>query len=100
MNLNELLKQSVSQWPEKPAVIEGETIISYTTLAAIISDFERRLKSLALPPGSRVGLGVPTDVNYIALTYALWRVQAIVIPIPVEYPADEFTQIAVQMQLE
>jgi long-chain acyl-CoA synthetase len=100
MNLNELLDLSVARWPQKPAVIEGDTVISYVVLAGIISDFEQRLEALSLLPGCRVGLGLPNGINYIALTYALWRIRAVVVPIPVECPAAEVAEIAAQMQLE
>jgi len=100
MNLNELLDDSVTRWPQKPAVIEGETIVTYAALAEIISDFEQQLGTFALPPGCRVGLHVPNSLNYITLTYALWRIRAAVIPIPVECPANEIAGIAEKMQLE
>ena len=100
MNLNEFLDQSAARWPKKPAVIEGETIVTYAALVKMISDFARRLEELGLPPGCRVGLHVPGTLNYIALTYALWRVRAAVIPIPVECPDEEVAEIVAQMQLE
>ena len=100
MNLNELLDASVARWPQKPAVIEGETVVSYLALAEIISEFEKQLTALSLPAGCRVGLQVPNSLNYIALTYALWRIRAVVIPVPAECPPDEVAEIATQMQLE
>jgi long-chain acyl-CoA synthetase len=100
MNLNELLDQSVARWPQKPAVIEGENVVSYAALAKIISTFEKQLAGLSLPPDCRVGLQMPNSITYIALTYALWRLRAVVIPVPVECPADEVAEITAQMQLE
>lgn len=100
MNLNELLDQSVARHSEKPAVIDGEVITSYAALAKIISQFEQRLRELSLPPGCRVGLFVANDLNYIVLTYALWRVSAVVVPVPVECPPHEVAEIILRMQLE
>lgn len=99
MNLNELLDIAASRWPEKPAVIAGETVVSYSALLKKISSFERRLADLALAPGCRVGLRVPGSVNYIVLTYALWRIRAVVIPIPVECPEEEAAEIVAKMEL-
>jgi long-chain acyl-CoA synthetase len=100
MNLNELVDETAGRWPQKAAIIEGETTVTYSALVEMISDFERRLAELSLPPGCRVGLQVPGNANYIALTYALWRIRAVVIPIPVEGPEEEAADIADQMQLE
>ena len=100
MNLNELLNNAVRRWPHQPAVIEGDLVVSYAALAEVISQIEQRLLSLDLPPGCRVGLHLPNGLNYIAATYALWRRQAVVIPIPVDCPAGEVAGIAAQMQLE
>ena len=100
MNLNELLDAAVARWPEQAAVVEGGRIVSYSDLAEIIADFSRRLETMWLPPGCRVGLRAPNSVHYIALTYALWRVGAVVVPIPVECQPDEITGIIGRMQLQ
>jgi long-chain acyl-CoA synthetase len=100
MNLNELVDETARRWPQKAAVIEGETTVTYAALVEMISDFERRLADLSVSPGCRVGLQVPGNANYIALTYALWRVRAVVIPVPVECPEEEVADIVDKMQLE
>ena len=100
MNLNELLEKSARDWPQKPAIIEGETTTSYSALAEIVSVTARRLAVLSLPLGCRVGLQVPGSLDYIVLTYALWHVQAVVVPIPVECPDEEVAELVEKMQLE
>jgi len=100
MNLNELLDATAGRHPQKPALIENETFVSYSALVKTIADFAGRLIELGLPPGCRAGLQVPGNLNYVALTYALWRVQAVVIPIPVECPPEEVLEITVKMQLQ
>ncbi len=51
-------------------------------------------------PGSRIGLCYPNSVTYVALTFALWRISAIVVPIPMECTGEELSTIAESMQLE
>ena len=53
-----------------------------------------------LPPACRVGLCFPNSVNYVALTFALWRINAVVVPIPMECTENELSNIATTMQLE
>ena len=89
MNLTELLDHNASRWPDKAAFIEENTAVSYGALAAQVAAWAEKLQRLALPPGSRVGLQYPNSVQYVALTFALWRVQAVVVPLPTECTAEE-----------
>jgi long-chain acyl-CoA synthetase len=99
MNLTELLDNTTRRWPEKHAFVEDAAEISYAALAKKIDAFAEILKSLQLSPGSRVGLCFPNSVNYVALTYALWKINAIVVPVPTECPPEELSEIATMMEL-
>ncbi len=99
MNLIESLEHSARRWPQKIAFVEDATEISYATLVEIISALAGKLSALQLPPGSRVGLCFPNGINYVALTYALWKIQIIVVPVPTECPPEELREIAATMEL-
>ena len=47
-----------------------------------------------------VGLAFPNSVAYVARTFALWRVNAVVVPIPTECTEDEIAELAAAIQLE
>lgn len=100
MNLTELLDGTTSRWPHKPAFVEGDTIVSYAELGNRIARLTAQLQALGVASGARVGLCCPNGVAYVALTFALWRVQAVVVPIPTECTAVEAATIAETMQLE
>lgn len=100
MNLTELLDGTTSRWPQKPAFIEGDTIVSYAELGDTIARMTAQLRAFGMIPGTRVGLCHPNSVAYVALTFALWRLQAIVVPIPTECTSEETSAIAETMQLE
>jgi long-chain acyl-CoA synthetase len=99
MNLTELLDDSVRRQPQKIALVEDSNTVTYAALAEKIADFASSLKDLGLPKGSRVGLCFPNGVDYVALTYALWRIEAVVVPVPTECPPEELTEIATTMEL-
>jgi long-chain acyl-CoA synthetase len=99
MNLAELLENSVRRWPQKTAFVENDAEISYAALAEKIDTFAEKIKSLQLPIGSRVGLCFPNSVNYVALTYALWKNDFVVVPVPTECPLEELNEIATVMEL-
>src|SRR5215813_5351733 len=99
MNLTELLDESAARWPEKPAMIEGDIAISYKALQARISSFASQLQHLRFSPSCRIGLCFPNCIDYVALTFALWRMNVVVVPIPIESTDEEFLTIAASMEL-
>src|SRR6185369_5382747 len=100
MNLTELLDKTAGRWPEKAAIIEGDTIVSYAGLVGRVDAFAAHLRALNLRPGCRVGLCYPNSIDYVALTFALWRTNAAAVPIPVECTEEESATLAAAMQLE
>jgi long-chain acyl-CoA synthetase len=99
MNLIDLLEHSARRWPQKTAFVEDPVEVSYAALVEKTNALAEHLKSLQLPPGARVGLCFPNSVNYVVLTYALWKLNAIVVPVPTECPPEELLEIAATMEL-
>ncbi len=100
MNLTELLDNTAARWPQKPALIEESAVVSYAELVQQTNELVAKLQSLRITCGGRVGLAFPNGVSYVALTFALWRVKAVVVPIPTECTEDEIAELAAAMQLE
>ena len=99
MNLTELLEISVRRWPQKTAFVEDATEISYAALAEKISSLAEKISALQFVVGARIGLCFPNSVNYVALTYALWKNNLVVVPVPTECPPEELNEIAATMEL-
>ncbi len=99
MNLIESLEQSARRWPQKIAFVEDANEVSYAALVEKIHSLAEKLQTLQLAPGSRVGLCFGNGVNYVALTYALWKNQCVVVPVPTECPPEEINEIAASMEL-
>lgn len=100
MNLTELLEKTASDWPQKTALIEGDRAVSYAELVEDTVSLARQMQALRLSPACRVGLCFPNSADYVSLTFALWRINAVVVPIPMECTKDEVSDIAKTMQLE
>ncbi len=100
MNLTEFLDRSAGRWPEKPALIEGDELVSYAALGQRVASLAASLQALDLPSGSRVGLSFPNGISYVVLTYALWRIGAVVVPIPTECTEEEVVEICEAMQVQ
>ncbi len=99
MNLNELLDQSASECLQKAALIEGDHCVSYQQLVQNIATLTEQLRALQVSPPSRIGLHCPNSINYVAITFSLWRLNAVVVPIPIECTELEVSELAATMQL-
>ena len=99
MNLTELLDKAAGQWPQKAALIAGDDVVSYSGLVEKAARLAAQLQSFQLT-GRRVGLLYPNSIDYVALTFALWRINAVVVPIPMECTVGEISDLAATMQLE
>ena len=56
MRFYDILKNHADQTPNKPAVIDGEIILSYQQLLKSVEAFAGALTSLSLTPQSKVGI--------------------------------------------
>jgi acyl-CoA synthetase (AMP-forming)/AMP-acid ligase II len=100
MNLTELLEKVAADLPDKPALIEEATVVSYAELAQRVNELVASLHSIPILSGSRIGLAFPNGISYVALTFALWRVKAVVVPVPTECTVEEVAEIAESLQLD
>ncbi len=100
MNLTGLLEQAARNWPQKPALIETDNVLTYAALWDEVNVWANRLSAANVSPGTRVGLAFPNSIHYVALTYALWRLRAVVVPLATECTGAEVTEIAHTLQLD
>lgn len=99
MNLHDLFKKTAEHFPDKPAVVQGHETVSYQALDGMISQIAQRLKSLGITRGQTIGLCFANSTACIALTYALWKLDAAVVPIDVELKPDEIRQVSRYLKL-
>jgi long-chain acyl-CoA synthetase len=99
MNLTELLDQAVRRWPEKAAFLEGGSAVSYRQLVDRIDAAAVQLRQAGVTPSFRVGVRQPNSVAYVVTTFALWRLQAAAVPVPIECSEDEVANLVEAMQL-
>ncbi len=95
MNLIELFEQTVQRQPHSPAVIGpgADAVLSYGELLRLVDQTAAALATAGVERGQCVGLHYPSGLDYIRLTYALWRLGVSVVPIPVELKSEEKLRI-------
>jgi long-chain acyl-CoA synthetase len=100
MNLYSSLEATAARLPQKNALIEEDTVVTYAELLRRVNELADQIRGLGIRPGHRIGLAFPNSTAYVALTYALWNCGAVVVPIPTECSADEVAEITCAMQLQ
>jgi len=99
MNVYQLFEAAVENLAEKPAVVEKDLSVSYGELSAMITAIARDLEAAGLFSGDIVGLRFPNSIAYIAITYALWKLDAAVVPLDPELAAPEIDEVSARMHL-
>jgi nonribosomal peptide synthetase DhbF len=77
----------VERSPGSPAVVDGDTTITYGALAAAATDLAGRLADAGVVPGTLVGVSVPRGWHMIAAMLGVWLHGCGYVPIDPNYPA-------------
>ena len=94
LNVDDLFRKRVERQPEHPAVLgPGLSRITYAALDEMVESVASALGRAGVGPGACVGVHVPSGIDSIVLTYAVWRRGGCVVPIPVELAEDEKVEI-------
>jgi acyl-CoA synthetase (AMP-forming)/AMP-acid ligase II len=79
-NIADRLREAARAWPDRAAVIDQrERRRTFTELDREVDQLVSGLQSLGLRPGQRIVLMVRPGIEFIALTFALFRAGAVVV---------------------
>lgn len=80
------LQRTSSRFPQRTALIEGNTTMSYAGLWERVADFGTYLISHGIRPGERVAIGLPRGIDFVAAIFAVLAVGAAYVPLDVTHP--------------
>lgn len=99
MNLTELLNNSAKRFSDKTALLDGNESVTYAELWEDICSVSQTLESSGVSSGSMIGLQLENSILFVVLSYALWKCEATVVPIPASMQKAETNEIAKRMSL-
>jgi long-chain acyl-CoA synthetase len=76
-----LLEHSAAQWPGDTALVRGAQTFTFQQLKRAAEQLAAELVNSAIKPGTKVGLMCPNGPEYVIGSFALFLVDAIVVPI-------------------
>jgi long-chain acyl-CoA synthetase len=101
MNLSDLLAERAAAQPAHPFALGpgGADVWTYAELWKQTELGAKALRAAGVLPGMTIGLHHRNGARYVALTYAIWRCGACVVPVPLEYAPPQKQEICRQIAL-
>ena len=78
-NISSLITELAASMPDSPAVIDGDRTISFRELEAEISLLAAGFSRAGIKPGLRAALMAPPSIEFVTLTFALFRAGAVIV---------------------
>ncbi|MFD6150033.1 amino acid adenylation domain-containing protein [Streptomyces sp. NPDC060243] len=74
--------------PDAPALVLGDTVLSYAELTARANRLAHHLTTLGAAPGATVAVSLPRSVDLVVALVAVLKTGAAYLPLDPEYPAE------------
>ncbi len=85
-NLSDAIFAQAGARPTALAISEGDERISYAELSELVAKAAVSLQRLGVEPREMVGVALPTNIDHIILSFALMRVGALAVDLPLRLP--------------
>ncbi|HEX3974207.1 MAG TPA: class I adenylate-forming enzyme family protein [Stellaceae bacterium] len=95
-NLSDPIFHCAQTRGDAPALIEGPERLTYRALAALVAQATVYLHGLGIGQGDRIGVALTNSIDHVILQYALFRIGATLIELPVEDSPDALAATARQ----
>src|SRR3954447_2044180 len=82
-NLADLLRDSTTRFPERPALKLDDTVVNYAVLDEGSARIAKLLKDKGFEPGDRVGIMLPNVPYFAIVYYGVLRAGGVVVPMNV-----------------
>ncbi|MFJ8001304.1 class I adenylate-forming enzyme family protein [Streptomyces sp. NPDC096310] len=87
--IGEAIDTAAARWPDRPAVVDGDTTMTFTELTARRDALSAVLAERGIVQGTHVALHMRRCWEHVVLLHALWRSGAVVITLNTAWEADE-----------
>ncbi|MCD0244452.1 amino acid adenylation domain-containing protein, partial [Xanthomonas melonis] len=74
--------------PDRAAVVEGDTVVSYSTVNQRANQVARHLLSVGVQPGDRVAISLPRGIDLVVGLLSILKAGAVYVPIDPSYPSE------------
>ena len=93
LSMWELLLRTAETFPDNPAVVDGEEILTYEELVDRSLRCATRLAALGVERGARVAIQFQSCADWVMLHYGLCRLGAVVVPVSLVFEGRELAHV-------
>ena len=94
MNLADIIANHARRRPDHPAIEDGERVIAYAELNALMRRWAEALQDCGVGPGDVVGVNLKDRAEHVIALYAIARLGAVILPMDWRWTAEEKSRIA------
>jgi amino acid adenylation domain-containing protein len=91
--VHHLVQARAARTPGRPAVVDGERVVSYAELDRAANRLSRKLARMGVRPGQRVAVCLDRSVELVLAQYGAMKAGAAYVPIDPAYPADRIAHL-------
>src|ERR1700722_4886110 len=84
-----VLRAAAAQYPALEAVVDGTARPTFAEVAAAVDEIERALIASGVAPGDRVAIWAPNGLAWVLVSFAVYGVGAVLVPINTRYKGEE-----------
>jgi acyl-CoA synthetase (AMP-forming)/AMP-acid ligase II len=93
-NFSDALAHNAARKPGHPALVEGDTEVSYSALERKVDSIAHGLQARGVTPGTIVGIALADTIDYVAAMLAIIRAGATLIALDVRWTTEERRRVA------
>ncbi|CAM5662744.1 non-ribosomal peptide synthetase [Streptomyces mordarskii] len=83
---HDLVRDAALRWPDRPALIEGATVLSYGQLDRRAEDLARALVARGAAGDMTIGVGAPRSAEHVIAALAVWKAGGVYVPLATDLP--------------
>ncbi|SED53358.1 non-ribosomal peptide synthetase [Streptomyces melanosporofaciens] len=83
---HDLVRDAARRWPDRPALIEGDTVLTHRQLDRRAEDLARALVARGAGGDMTIGVGVPRSAEHVIAALAVWKAGGVYVPLATDLP--------------
>ncbi|HET7230272.1 MAG TPA: amino acid adenylation domain-containing protein, partial [Longimicrobium sp.] len=91
--VHELVRSAAARMPERPALVDGERVVTYAEFDRTANRLARKLARMGVRPESRVAICFDRTTQLVQAQYGAMKAGAAYVPIDPAYPPDRIAHL-------
>ncbi|ASQ92576.1 non-ribosomal peptide synthetase [Streptomyces sp. 11-1-2] len=83
---HDLVRDAALRWPDRPALIEGDTVLNYRQLDRSAEDLAQTLVARGAAPDMTIGVSAPRSAEHVIAALAVWKAGGVCVPLATDLP--------------